>query len=153
MSAPVLSKEQGERYAGFEQEHTFNAHSVGNDTIMTRIRHKSLECSPGCAVEATLQLIDGKWKGVILYHLFEGTLRFNEIRKRLPNITQRMLTTQLRELERDGFVLRTVYPEVPPKVEYSLTPRGRTLEPVIMALKKWGDEHTQFQHKHDVCAD
>ncbi len=153
MSAPVLSKEQGERYAGFEQERTFNAHSVGNDTVMTRIRHKSLECSPGCAVEATLQLIDGKWKGVILYHLFQGTLRFNEIRKRLPNITQRMLTTQLRELERGGFVLRTVYPEVPPKVEYSLTPRGRTLEPVIMALKKWGDEHTQFQHKHDVCAD
>ncbi|MCG0994429.1 helix-turn-helix transcriptional regulator [Acetobacter indonesiensis] len=120
---------------------------------MTRIRHKSLECSPGCAVEATLQLIDGKWKGVILYHLFQRTLRFNEIRKRLPNITQRMLTTQLRELERDGFVLRTVYPEVPPKVEYSLTSRGRTLEPVIMALKKWGDEHTQFQHSHDVCVE
>ncbi|MFT9399466.1 winged helix-turn-helix transcriptional regulator [Acetobacter sp.] len=118
---------------------------------MTRIRHKSLECSPGCAVEATLQLIDGKWKGVILYHLFQGTLRFNEIRKRLPNITQRMLTTQLRELERDGFVLRTVYPEVPPKVEYSLTPRGQTLEPVIMALKKWGDKHTHFQHTHEDC--
>lgn len=64
-----------------------------------------------------------------------GTLRFNAIRKRLPNITQRMLTTQLRELERDGFVLRTVYPEVPPKVEYSLTPRGRTLEPVILASR------------------
>ncbi|WP_197461741.1 helix-turn-helix domain-containing protein [Acetobacter malorum] len=111
---------------------------------MTRIRHKSLACSPGCAVEATLQYIDGKWKGVILYHLLQGTLRFNEIRKRLPNITQRMLTTQLRELEHDGFVLRTVYPEVPPKVEYSLTERGRTLEPVIMALKKWGDDNTEF---------
>ncbi|MCJ8352939.1 MULTISPECIES: winged helix-turn-helix transcriptional regulator [Acetobacteraceae] len=112
---------------------------------MARIRHKSLDCSPGCAVEATLQLIDGKWKGVILYHLLEGTLRFNEIRRRLPNITQRMLTAQLRELEQDGFVLRTVYAEVPPKVEYSLTPRGRTLEPVIMALKKWGDENTGFR--------
>ena len=112
---------------------------------MARIRHKSLDCSPGCAVEATLQLIDGKWKGVILYHLLEGTLRFNAIRRRLPNITQRMLTAQLRELEQDGFVLRTVYPEVPPKVEYSLTPRGRTLEPVIMALKKWGDENTGFR--------
>ncbi|MCX2561225.1 helix-turn-helix domain-containing protein [Acetobacter farinalis] len=112
---------------------------------MTRIRHTSLACSPGCAVEATLQLIDGKWKGVILYHLFEGTLRFNAIRKRLPNITQRMLTAQLRELERDGFVLRTVYPEVPPKVEYSLTARGRTLEPVIMALKAWGDENAAFR--------
>ncbi|WP_202898822.1 winged helix-turn-helix transcriptional regulator [Komagataeibacter europaeus] len=112
---------------------------------MARIRHKSLDCSPGCAVEATLQLIDGKWKGVILYHLLEGTLRFNAIRRRLPNITQRMLTAQLRELEQDGFVLRTVYPEVPPKVEYSLTPRGRSLEPVIMALKKWGDENTGFR--------
>ena len=120
---------------------------------MTRIRHKSLDCSPGCAVEATLQFIDGKWKGVILYHLLQGTLRFNAIRKRLPNITQRMLTTQLRELERDGFVLRTVYPEVPPKVEYSLTQRGRTLKPVIMALKAWGDEHTAFGYVTETCAD
>ncbi|KXV71204.1 transcriptional regulator [Acetobacter cerevisiae] len=143
-SAPLLSQEHRERYALATQERTFNAHSIGNDTVMTRIRHKSLACSPGCAVEATLQYIDGKWKGVILYHLLQGTLRFNEIRKRLPNITQRMLTTQLRELEHDGFVLRTVYPEVPPKVEYSLTERGRTLEPVIVALKKWGDENTGF---------
>ena len=120
---------------------------------MARIRHKSLDCSPGCAVEATLQLIDGKWKGVILYHLLEGTLRFNEIRRRLPNITQRMLTAQLRELEQDGFVLRTVYAEVPPKVEYSLTPRGQTLEPVIMALKKWGDENTGFRQDPDAPAD
>ena len=120
---------------------------------MARIRHKSLDCSPGCAVEATLQLIDGKWKGVILYHLLEGTLRFNEIRRRLPNITQRMLTAQLRELEQDGFVLRTVYAEVPPKVEYSLTSRGRTLEPVIMALKKWGDENTGFRRDPESPAD
>ncbi|WP_308721279.1 helix-turn-helix domain-containing protein [Komagataeibacter xylinus] len=120
---------------------------------MARIRHKSLDCSPGCAVEATLQLIDGKWKGVILYHLLEGTLRFNAIRRRLPNITQRMLTAQLRELEQDGFVLRTVYAEVPPKVEYSLTPRGRTLEPVIMALKKWGDENTGFRRDPESPAE
>jgi len=153
MSAPLLNEEKSEHYAVFRQERTFNAHSVGNDTVMTRIRHQSLDCSPGCAVEATLQLIDGKWKGVILYHLLQGTLRFNAIRKRLPNITQRMLTTQLRELERDGFVLRTVYPEVPPKVEYSLTARGRTLEPVIMTLKRWGDEHTTFGRVPEVCAD
>jgi DNA-binding HxlR family transcriptional regulator len=94
-------------------------------------------------VEATLQLIDGKWKGVVLYHLLEGTLRFNEIRRKLPNVTQRMLTNQLRELEEDGFVARRVYAEVPPKVEYSLTARGRTLEPVIAALKAWGDVHAQ----------
>ncbi|GAA4492633.1 winged helix-turn-helix transcriptional regulator [Gluconacetobacter tumulicola] len=111
---------------------------------MPRIRHKQLDCSPGCAVEATLELIDGKWKGVILFHLLQGTMRFNAIRKRLPNVTQRMLTAQLRELEQDGFVLRTVYAEVPPKVEYSLNERGRSLEPVITALKSWGDVHTSF---------
>jgi DNA-binding HxlR family transcriptional regulator len=107
---------------------------------MARTHHNRLDCSPGCAVEATLQLIDGKWKGVALYHLFvSGTLRFNALRRLLPNCTQRMLTNQLRELEADGLILRKVYPEVPPKVEYSLSPRGRTLEPIIMALKAWGD--------------
>ena len=106
---------------------------------MPRARHKRLDCSPGCAVEATLGLIDGKWKGVVLYHLLEGTLRFGEIRRRLPSCTQRMLTNQLRELEADGLIVRTVYPEVPPKVEYSLSTRGRSLEPVIAALKAWGD--------------
>ena len=115
---------------------------------MTRIRHKMLDCSPGCAVEATLQLIDGKWKGVVLYHLFEsGVLRFNEIRRLLPNVTQRMLTNQLRELEADGFIARMVFPEVPPKVEYSLTERGRTLQPIIMALKAWGDTHCDLGSK------
>ncbi len=92
-------------------------------------------------MEATLALIGGKWKGVVLWRLLQGTLRFNEIRRRLPNITQRMLTNQLRELEADGLVTRTVYAEVPPKVEYSLSERGRSLEPVILALKAWGDAH------------
>ncbi|WP_088347716.1 MULTISPECIES: helix-turn-helix domain-containing protein [Rhodomicrobium] len=108
---------------------------------MARTRHHRLDCSPGCAVEATLQLIDGKWKGVVLFHLFSGTLRFNEIRRLLPNVTQRMLTNQLRELEADGLIARKVYAEVPPKVEYSLSARGRTLEPIMMALKAWGDAH------------
>jgi DNA-binding HxlR family transcriptional regulator len=106
---------------------------------MPRPRHERLDCSPGCAVEATLSLIDGKWKGVVLYHLLEGTLRFGEIRRRLPSCTQRMLTNQLHELEADGLIVRTAYPEVPPKVEYSLSARGRSLEPVIAALKTWGD--------------
>lgn len=106
---------------------------------MPKARHKRLDCSPGCAVEAVLALIDGKWKGVVLYHLLGGTLRFNEIRRRLPNVTQRMLTNQLRELEADGLVLRTVFAQVPPRVDYSLTAHGRSLEPVIMALKTWGD--------------
>ena len=108
---------------------------------MARLRHPGQDCSPGCPVEATLQLIDGKWKGVVLFHLLSGTMRFNELRRQLANCTQRMLTNQLRELEADGLVHRKIYPEVPPKVEYSLTPRGRTLEPVILALKAWGEEH------------
>jgi DNA-binding HxlR family transcriptional regulator len=117
---------------------------------MPRIRHRRLDCSPGCSVEATLQLIDGKWKGVILYHLLDGTLRFNEIRRRLPNVTQRMLTNQLRELEGDGFVARRVFAEVPPKVEYSLTELGRSLEPVILALKSWGDAHANLAPRRSV---
>ncbi len=111
---------------------------------MPRSRHKRLDCTPGCAVEGTLELIDGKWKGVVLYHLFEGTQRFSDIRRRLPRITQRTLTNQLRALEADGLIHREVYPVVPPKVEYSLTPRGRSLEPVIRALKAWGDAHVDL---------
>ncbi len=108
---------------------------------MARIRHSSLDCSPGCPVEGTLQLIDGKWKGVVLFHLLGGTMRFNELRRQLKHCTQRTLTNQLRELEANGLIHREIYPEMPPRVEYSLTPRGRTLEPVILALKAWGEEH------------
>lgn len=108
---------------------------------MPRVPHRRLDCNPGCAVEATLLLIDGKWKGVILYNLLSGTLRFNELKRRLPSCTQRMLTNQLRELEADGLVNRQVFPEVPPKVEYSLSARGRTLEKVISALKAWGEQY------------
>ncbi|MCU4580542.1 helix-turn-helix transcriptional regulator [Acinetobacter gyllenbergii] len=109
---------------------------------MAKMRHSSFACSPGCSVEAAISLIDGKWKCVILWHLFnEGTLRFNEIRKRVPSITQRMLTNQLRELEQDGILHREVYPQVPPKVEYCLTDLGRSLEQIIVALKHWGDAH------------
>lgn len=109
---------------------------------MARIPHKTFTCAAGCTVEATLNLIGGKWKGVILYRLLsEQVLRFNELRRLLPNITQRMLTNQLRELEGDGLIARKVYPEVPPKVEYRLTDYGQTLAPVIHALKAWGDAH------------
>lgn len=108
---------------------------------MGRNRHRDLCGGPGCPVEGTLELIDGKWKGVVLYHLLSGTLRFNELRRLLKNCTQRMLTNQLRELEADGLVHREIYAQVPPKVEYSLTARGRSLEPVIRALKDWGETH------------
>lgn len=95
----------------------------------------------GCPVEYTLDVIGGKWKGVILYHLVNGTKRFNEFRRICPTITQRMLTLQLRELEADGIVHREVYQQVPPKVEYSLTDFGQTLVPIIMAMKEWGDTY------------
>jgi DNA-binding HxlR family transcriptional regulator len=109
---------------------------------MSRPRAKLSNNFPGCAVESTLSFLDGKWKGVILYHLItDKTLRFNELRRKLSAITQRMLTKQLRELEEAGIVNRTVYPVVPPRVDYSLTPLGRSLEPVIMALALWGEEH------------
>lgn len=107
-----------------------------------RIREYT-ECSPseGCPVEFTLDVIGGKWKGVILYHLIDGTKRFNEFRKICPNITQRMLTLQLRELENDGIVHREVYRQVPPKVEYSLTEFGETLKPLILQMKQWGENY------------
>jgi DNA-binding HxlR family transcriptional regulator len=106
---------------------------------MTKIRHSRLDCNPGCSVEATISLMDGKWKCVILFHLLSGTARFNEIRRQVPDVTQRMLTKQLRELEADGLVVRKVYPQVPPKVEYSLSPLGQSLEPILSALRVWGD--------------
>jgi DNA-binding HxlR family transcriptional regulator len=94
-----------------------------------------------CPVEATLELIGGKWKGIILYHLLDGKLRFSELKRLIPCVTQRMMTKQLRELEADGLVTRTVYAEVPPRVEYELTKVGKTLKPILQSLKKWGSGH------------
>lgn len=109
---------------------------------MSRPRAKLKDNFPGCPVESTLCYLDGKWKGVILYHLLnEGTLRFNALRRHIPSVTQRMLTKQLRELEDAGMISRTVFPVVPPRVDYSLTPLGKSLEPVIAALKSWGETH------------
>src|SRR4051812_22920289 len=108
---------------------------------MKRLNAKAYDCAPGCPVEATLDLIDGKWKGVILYHLLEDTIRFNELGRRLSRITQRMLTRQLRELEAAGLIHREVYPEVPPRVEYSLTKLGRSLEPILRSLWSWGNAY------------
>ncbi|WP_334020393.1 winged helix-turn-helix transcriptional regulator [Alteromonas sp. S015] len=91
-----------------------------------------------CGVAVSLEIIGGKWKGVILWHLCHKTLRFSQLRRRLQGVTQKMLTQQLRELERDGLVNRKVYAEVPPRVEYSLTELGRTLEPTLRQLCDWG---------------
>ena len=96
-----------------------------------------------CSVGATLDVIGGKWKGIILFHLLEEKKRFNQFRKLMPGITQRMLTLQLRELEAEGIIHRKVYSEVPPKVEYSLTEFGMTLSPIIQSMKVWGDEYAK----------
>ena len=105
------------------------------------MKRRNFAHRPGCAVEATLDLIDGKWKGVILFHLQGGTQRFGELRKRLPSITQRTLTKQLRALEDDNLVIRKVYAEVPPRVEYRLSEIGESLRPVIDTLRAWGENH------------
>ena len=91
-----------------------------------------------CPVSATLNLIGGKYKALILWHLTDRTLRFSELQRLVPGATAKMLTQQLRELEGNGLVLRTVYPVVPPKVEYSLTDKGVTLAPILEAMFKWG---------------
>lgn len=95
----------------------------------------------GCPVEATLDAIGGKYKGMLLYHLLDGTKRFGELRKLMPTVTQRTMTLQLRELESVGIIRREVYAVVPPKVEYSLTELGRTLEPILRLMLAWGVEH------------
>jgi DNA-binding HxlR family transcriptional regulator len=105
------------------------------------MKNRQYDCRYGCSVEATLDVIGGRWKGVILFHLLEGTKRFNELQRMVKGCTQRMLTLQLRELERDGVVKRTVYAEVPPKVEYSLTEFGRSLEPILLLMRDWGDKY------------
>ena len=93
---------------------------------------------PACPVQTCLNFISDKWKILIIRDLLDGTKRFNELKKSLAPITQKMLTQQLREMEQDDLIHREVYPIVPPKVEYSLTPLGKSLKPVIEEMKKWG---------------
>jgi DNA-binding HxlR family transcriptional regulator len=109
--------------------------------MATRTPEKPQARRYNCPVEAALDVIGGKWKIVILCWLRQGTHRFGELRRQIPGVSERMLTQQLRELERDGVVRREVYPEVPPRVEYSLTPFGETLRPVMDLLNKWGVRH------------
>jgi DNA-binding HxlR family transcriptional regulator len=94
-----------------------------------------------CPVKLTADIIGGKWKPMILFYLEGGTLRFGELRKLIPNMTKKMLTQHLRELERDEIVHRRVYAEVPPKVEYSLTKHGQSLKPILKLMSAWGTEH------------
>lgn len=114
----------------------------------TQKNRRSNHCHYGCAVEAALDVIGDKWKGVLLFHLLGGTKRFNELRRLIPSVTQRMITLQLRELEKDGIITRTVYPEIPPKVEYSLTELGQNLEPILFLLREWGAKIMTI-HRYD----
>lgn len=94
-----------------------------------------------CHVEDTLKIIGGKWKLIILWHLAQATLRFSELEKNIPGVTQKMLTSSLRELEKDGLISRKVYAVVPPKVEYSISPKGVSLSKVLHELDAWGEKH------------
>ncbi|GAB6154671.1 helix-turn-helix domain-containing protein [Desulfosporosinus burensis] len=94
-----------------------------------------------CSMELTLALIGGKWKALILWHLADKTLRYSELRKTLPNVTPKMLTQQLRELEDSGLVKRFIYTQIPPKVEYSLTQAGKSLLPILDTMCKWGQNY------------
>ncbi len=101
-----------------------------------------------CPVGVILVLLSGKWKTLIIHYLMGGTKRFNELRRLMPEVTQRMLTNQLRELESDGLVRRTVYPQVPPKVEYDLTDIGFALKPILTELEAWGACYLQWRANH-----
>ncbi len=105
-----------------------------------------------CAVEITLNIISGKWKGIILYRLLDGKKRFNELKRRIPNVTHRTLTLQLRELEADGILKRTVYAEVPPRVEYELTELGLSMTPILKAIYDWGVSYRDSQQQQSAAA-
>lgn len=94
----------------------------------------------GCDVEATLSVIGGRWKPILVCHLLAGRKRFGELKRLTPNATERMITLQLRELEADGVISRDVYAEVPPRVEYDVTEYGRSLEPILVCMQAWGRE-------------
>ena len=98
-----------------------------------------------CPIRTTLNVIGGKWKPLILYALKEGPQRFGALRRTIPEVTQKILTDRLKELERDGIVHREVHAVIPPKVEYSLTPYGDRLKPILAAMAEWGTEHRSRQ--------
>lgn len=100
-------------------------------------------CKSTCPVETTIQLIGGKYKALILWHLMNATLRYSELHRRLPKATDKMLAQQLRELEKDGLINRVVYPVVPPKTEYSLTDFGRSLTPILDEMCNWGKSYLE----------
>lgn len=120
---------------------------------MRRVRERSHEISNYCNIEIVISVVGGKWKLVLLKYLLSGRRRFGELKRMFPAITQRMLSRQLRELEEDLIVKRTAYPEVPPRVEYSLTEVGRSLEPLIAELDTWGGWYRKRAQNYERVAD
>lgn len=107
-----------------------------------------------CRVDNALEIIVGKWKPIILLHLLqEGTKRHGELKKNLPDITQKMLTKQLRELEKEDIIERKVYSQIPPKVEYSITEYGKSLEPILDAMHHWGTNHSLRKSQKEAIQD
>ena len=105
-----------------------------------------------CPVDATLEMIGGKYKALILWHLIDRTLRFGELRKLIPQATPKMLTQQLRELEERQLLTRTVYPVVPPKVEYALTPLGLSMKPILFVMYDWGTDYLKQNGQEVNCS-
>ena len=110
-----------------------------------------MQLSEHCPVEATLELIGGKYKALILWHLSEGKLRFSELRRAIQSATPKMLTQQLRELEANKLISREVFPVVPPKVEYSLTELGKSLMPILVAMRDWGAGYMRKNKNMETC--
>lgn len=102
---------------------------------------------PACPVETTLLLISNKWKVLILRDLMVKTMRYNELKTSIGSISQKVLTSNLRAMEEDGLLIRTVYPEVPPRVEYTLTAQGRSLKPILDAMWSWGEDYQKHIKK------
>ncbi|MEP2058862.1 MAG: helix-turn-helix domain-containing protein [Maribacter litoralis] len=99
-----------------------------------------------CPLDHTMNLIGTKWKPIVLFHLLDGALRSGVLQKKVPGISNKMFTQTVRELEKDGLVKREVFPVVPPKVEYGLTERGKSLKPILLSLDSWGANDTVNQH-------
>lgn len=110
-----------------------------------------MEKTDHCPVSSTLELIGGKYKALILWHLSENTLRFSELRKAITGATAKMLTQQLRELEASKLITRVVYPIIPPKVEYSLTELGKSLLPILVAMRDWGASYLRSKNLESNC--
>ena len=104
-----------------------------------------------CPVEAAMDIVGGKYKAIIIYHLIDATMRYSELQKEIPQATAKMLSQQLKELEADGIINRVLYPVVPPKTEYSLTDLGKTLVPIIQSLCGWGENYFKLLGIPNPC--